>query len=242
MTTVFASPARTLGALLVVTCVASGCGLDKQSPPSLGGPSGHALSLTLTASPDILPRDGEAVSNIRLLVRDAEGQPRPEQRLRLFASAGTLSASDVVTGGGGEVSVTFIAPAFSVDASEAVISAVPVGDDFANSMTRNVTIALLGQAAPVASFEIVPDPPQPGEDVVFDARGSTVGAGVTIDRYYWSFGDGDDDVDSGAFPAVRKVGGYSGGTYIVTLTITDSLGRQDTAFQTVTVAAEEEEE
>lgn len=228
-------------ALLVVTLVTSGCGIDKQTAPALGGPSGHALSLTLTASPDILPRDGEAASNIRLLVRDAEGQPRPDQRLRLFASAGTLSASDVVTGGGGEASVTFIAPAFGVDASEAVISAVPVGDDFANSMTRNVTIALLGQAvtAPVASFGIVPDPPQPGEDVVFDARGSTVGAGVTIERYFWNFGDGAEN-DSGAFPAVRKIGGYSGGTYIVTLTITDSLGRQDTALKTITVAAEEE--
>ena len=57
---------RTRVGFVVVPLVAvmtTACGLDSQAPPPLIGPSGLGSSVSLTASPDQLPRDGRVQSS-----------------------------------------------------------------------------------------------------------------------------------------------------------------------------------
>ena len=88
-------------------------------------------------------------------------------------------------------------------------------------------------AAPVANFTVAPSSPAAGVAVTFDASTSTVGVGATIESYLWDFGDGSATVER-SDPAVTKTYG-SPGTFVVRLTITDSLGRPATKIATVTV-------
>ena len=72
--------------------------------------------------------------------------------------------------------------------------------------------------------------------VIFDASTSTAGQGQTITDYAWNFGDGT--------PIAHTTGktiAHSFATqniFTVNLTVTDSAGRTNTAFKTVTVSAQ----
>ena len=57
----FVTLGRAVAALLAALVI-SGCNIDKQTAPSAIGPSEFGLSVTLSASPDQLPRDGSASS------------------------------------------------------------------------------------------------------------------------------------------------------------------------------------
>jgi PKD repeat protein len=80
---------------------------------------------------------------------------------------------------------------------------------------------------------VTPSSPVANTAATFNASTSTVGTGATITQYAWDFGDGGATVTS-TTPAVQKIYGAAG-SYLVTLTITDSLGRQATRVSTVTV-------
>jgi len=56
----------------------AGCALDKQGAPSLTGPSELALSLTTTATPDVITQDGTSQSTIQIVARGPNGQPWTE--------------------------------------------------------------------------------------------------------------------------------------------------------------------
>jgi PKD repeat protein len=99
-----------------------------------------------------------------------------------------------------------------------------------NSISKSFVVS--APDAPVASFTVTPSSPTAGASAVFSAAGSTVGVGVTITSYVWDFGDGSSATTS--TPTTSKTYGAAG-TYAVTLTITDSLGRTATVTQTVTV-------
>src|SRR5262245_39966782 len=99
--------------VLALAAAATGCGLEDQAPPNLTGPSEFALSLTVSASADRLPRDGAAQSTITVIARNETGSPATNRRIRLSASgpANTvLSASEVVTGSDGRASFSVTAP------------------------------------------------------------------------------------------------------------------------------------
>src|SRR5688500_14661808 len=87
------------GTLLTLALAACACGLDRQTAPSLVGPSGHALSLTLSASPDILPRDGSSQASVTVTAYDADGSPKRDLTLRVMLES-------TPTAGAGQVSVT----------------------------------------------------------------------------------------------------------------------------------------
>jgi hypothetical protein len=53
----------------------AGCGLDKAPDPDLAGPSDTGISAELTALPDVLNADGVSQSVVRLVLRDAKGNP-----------------------------------------------------------------------------------------------------------------------------------------------------------------------
>ena len=88
--------------------------------------------------------------------------------------------------------------------------------------------------APVAVFTVAPTSPTAGVQATFVGTSSTVGAGATIVNYTWNSGDGQ-VLDSGT-TATQTVTYSAAGTYVATLTVTDSLGRQ--AVKSVTVVVQ----
>ena len=99
-----------LGACLCAVVLVAGCTVSKQDAPSLAGPSGFALSMVVTASPQVLPRDGNSTSAISVNVFNADGTPKPNQRLKILTDFGTLNLTDVATGPNGNATVVFTAP------------------------------------------------------------------------------------------------------------------------------------
>lgn len=213
------------------------CSVEDQSPPGFTGPSEFALSVTMVASPDQLPRDGVSQSVVTLTVRDASGRPVSGQRLSLSTSAGSLSESSVTTGSDGQASFTYTAPPSGTTGTAAIIQAIPVGTDGANAAARNLAILYTGTSnatRPTASFTVTPTAPQMNQAVRFDASGTQDEGAACLDActYNWNFGDGttaSGRIVSKTFTAAR--------TYTVTLTVTDAAGSSASTGQSVTVAA-----
>jgi PKD repeat protein len=97
---------------------------------------------------------------------------------------------------------------------------------------KTVTVGF-GVTAPVANFSIAPASPTAGVAATFVGSTSTVGVGATIVNYTWTSGDGQ-TFDSGS-TSTQSVTYAAAGTYVATLTVTDSLGRQAVRTLTVTV-------
>ncbi len=85
-----------------------------------------------------------------------------------------------------------------------------------------------GQQAPSAAFDVT----TAGLTASFDASGSAAASGSTIASYDWSFGDGTSG--TGVSPSHPYA---AGGTYAVTLTVTDSRGLSSSVTRDVSVAA-----
>jgi hypothetical protein len=108
-----------------------------------------------------------------------------------------------------------------------------VTDDRGGVSVATVDIRIIGPTAPVASFTVNPVSPTAGSTATFDASATTVGTGATISSYAWNFGDASPTVtSSSATTSYRYV---LAGSYTVTLTVTDSLGRQAISTATITV-------
>jgi PKD repeat protein len=99
----------------------------------------------------------------------------------------------------------------------------------------HVTSTPITITAPTAPVAVITVSPTSGTTAVarnFDGSASTVGAGATITSYSWNFGDGTSA--TGATPPAKTFAAV--GSYVVRLTITDSLGRTATTTVTVTVS------
>lgn len=187
---------RHIGVLLAMTAAASGCGLDKQTAPSLIGPSGAGLSINMSASPDILRRDGVSRSTITLTAFGPDGQPVNGRRFLLTASSspelgGNLTVDEVVTGSDGRVMFEFIAPEGDLDVTSATVSATPFSDDSGSTPGSSVRLKLVGPAFPSPAFTFTPSSPALLEPVTFSASGTTVDgvACLAACTYRWEFND-----------------------------------------------------
>src|SRR5687768_3160510 len=145
-------------AIMSVALFASACAVDKQEAPALAGPSGFAQSLTVTAAPQILSRDGSSMSTISVTARNADGSAMAGRRLLFEASAGTLLTSEVLTASDGRASVVYIAPSQNEPVSVVEISVTPVeAGDRANTHGSSVVLQVRGPDVPLADFTFAPN-------------------------------------------------------------------------------------
>jgi PKD repeat protein len=97
------------------------------------------------------------------------------------------------------------------------------------SKAQSITVAANTQQ-PTAVFIFSPTAPRVGQGVNFNAAQSRAPAGATITSYSWNFGDGTAVRVTGDAATTKAYG--AAGTYQVTLTVTDSLGRSTTSGAT----------
>jgi PKD repeat protein len=206
-----------------------------------------ALSLAITANPDVLSLDGASQSQIRIVARDENGQPKANVLLRAeivvggsSVEYGSLSARTRSTDSNGVASFTYTAPEMvGSDAPNVQVYITPEGagyEDAASHTRRVVTIRLVPPgvvgAVPSADFSFTPASPAAFSNVRFDASASTGGLGSTITSYAWDFGD-----NVTASGAVTTHQFTAAGTYQVTLIVTNSSGLSSQVVKPVTVGA-----
>jgi chitodextrinase len=226
------------------------CALDKQSAPALAGPSELALSLNMTASPDVIMQDGQSTSTIQVTARDGNGTPMRGVFLRAsitidgtLVDFGTLSTRTLSTDSTGRATVVYTAPPTpppTVTSDTVVaVTIVPVGSDFTNEVPRSVhilvarpgTIVPPGSSDITPSFSINPQAPAVGQQVIFQNT-STIRAGSLrkITSVSWTFGDGGTGSGNTASHAFQKVGNFA-----ITMTVTDDLGGTSSAAGSVSI-------
>jgi len=144
---------RSVAAALALALGAAACTVKETEAPPLAGPSGMALSLQMTASPDVLSRDGVSQSALQIAALGPDGRAARAISLRMevvvanvVQDLGTLSSHSVVTGDDGIARLTYTAPQRSADPSDAgttiQIRATPVGTDFGGTTPREISMRL----------------------------------------------------------------------------------------------------
>jgi PKD repeat protein len=254
---------RGLAVAVLPLLLAAACTTSKTEAPELAGPSELGLSLAVSASPDTLTKDGSSQATITVVARNGSSQPASGITLRVETAAngalfdvGRLSTKQVTTGSDGRASVVYTAPLGALSGNtqdeETLVSILvtPVGTDFSNSLTRNVTIRLMPAGVilppagrPIARFTFAPSAPSEGQDVAFDGSTSLdcpAGA-ATLEAclasgtrsglsYAWDFGDGTSASTAQATHRYSQSGAYS-----VSLTVTNQRGNTDRTSQFVNV-------
>lgn len=225
---------------LTAALAASSCGLDKQVPPGISGPSEFSLSLNTSVSATTIERNGAAQSTITIQARNEAGGPAEGRRILLSATGPTgttLSAGEVTTLADGRATFAVTAPPSTSVGDLITVALTPVGSDGSPiQVTRTVSIGVTpsNTAAPTASFTFSPATPGVNEQITFNASGSRDENAVcgTACTYAWNFGDG----NTGTGLIVTK--SYStSGNRTVTLTVTDPAGVASLpSSQTVPVA------
>src|SRR4051794_25600997 len=91
--------------VMTAAIAAAACGVHQSSSGSATGPSEFATSLSVSASPDTINRDGSSQAVVIVSARNSNGQPLPGLALRLDTMVngvvqdfGNLSARNLVTG------------------------------------------------------------------------------------------------------------------------------------------------
>lgn len=110
-----------------------------------------------------------------------------------------------------------------------------IKDALGRSASATVSITVGAGTAPAVTFTISPSAPVPGQQVNFNASATRPAPGRTIRTYDWDFGDG----DRKSTTTPQTTHDYLiGGTYTVTLVVTDDAGRTASGTQTVTIGAD----
>ena len=110
-----------------------------------------------------------------------------------------------------------------------------VTDDAGRKGVVSQTLSVTDQNAPVAAFTFSPTDPDSATDVTFNGSGSTVPIGRTIVSYAWDFGHvvgGSPATATGVVPPPHR---FPAGSFVVTLTVTDSTGRKGQRSTAITV-------
>jgi len=235
-------------ALIAFVTLATACVHQDEVPP-LTGPSEFGLSVTVTAQPDIITRDGFSGSNVVITARNVDGAPVPGVQFRVDMAVfnrledfGALSSRFVFSRPDGTAAVRYTSPPPPLPGTFAdelvTIVVVPVASNYqtANAQTADIRLVLpptdVGGNAPFPQFTFDPSNPSAGRLVRFDARASVAPAGRIITTYSWDWGDGETATGITEDHDFRNAG-----TYIVTLTVTDSAGVSASTSRVIAVTA-----
>ena len=250
---------RLLPVLAAVLALAGGACVHQTEAPPLAGPSGLALSLSVTATPDSVNRDGSSQSAIKVSAYDANGRARSGLSIRMDMEVGgkqqdfgTLSSRTIVTGADGSATTVYTAPgppppAAGGGTTIVTVVATPTGVDAQASHSWGVDIRLVTPGVilppadtPTAAFTVSPTPVSVNVTANFDGS-SSCGGPVTngicsstsaIVGYSWNFGDGS---TGGGRTTTHK---YSApGIFAVTLTVVNDRGVAASATQTIAVGS-----
>ena len=225
------------------------------TPDRFVGPSELGLSLTLSASPDVLALDGASQSRVTILARDGSGDMKPNVTLRLqirfngvLQDYGRLSTKTLVTGQDGRAVATYTAPLSlsggdTEQTVEILVTPREDPDNYATAVPRSLTIRLVpsGTVVPpfslTAGFRFTPSSPVEFQEVLFEApfcvrEIDTNCVRGPVAAYTWNFGDGTTGSGSSVTHAYSTAS-----TYTVTLTVTDAFNRSTSASGSVTVDA-----
>jgi PKD repeat protein len=229
--------------ILAVAGLIGGCTIKDQEPPPFAGPSEFGRSVNVRVEPDSLPMDGASQSRVTVTVRDENGSPMRNRTLRVETRVGgvpvdfgQISARSVTTAGDGTATFFYtapLAPSATVDDFIVVdVTATLSGTDFNNANSQSAAIRLTppgvifppGDLSPL--FTMTPSAPVDHQTVLFDASAST----GSIAEYQWDFGDGGRSSGRTTSHAFSTAG-----TYVVTLTLVDGVGRSQSRAQSITV-------
>jgi PKD repeat protein len=227
------------------------CSTDKQSVPSLGGPSELGLSLKLDATPDVLTADGASSAAIQATVHDQNGQPRAGQGIYFaiadasgnFAEIGKLNQTTAVSGPDGTAQVVYTTPYrtdFTANAN-VMIAARPVGTDANGELYRFVKVELrsaegrlfpekAGNKPPTCAVTVqAPFGFVINQSILFQTAATDTDGFIV--RYFWTFGDTSDPSDK---PDVEHHYPLHG-SYDIIHTVTDNNGAQSTCTKVIRI-------
>lgn len=147
------------------------------------------------------------------------------------ASAGTIVSYAWNFGDGSTATGKIVSHTYTRQQTYQV--SLTITNDRGQSATTTRAVDVGVGALPTATFTSSPTDPVPNQPVHFDATPSRAGAGHSLVRYVWNYGDGSERQDSNS-PIVSHAY-VAEGTYVVTLNIVDEVGQVATATRTVTV-------
>jgi len=233
------------------TCALAACTVHETPAPALTGPSEFATSVTISAVPDLVMRDGVSQSTIVVTAKDPLGAPIRSLQLRLdmmvngaMQDFGSLSARTLFTNSDGRATAIYTAPpapalgaSAVTDRITMVVTPVGINAQAAQYTTADIRLVLpitSTPGAPVAFFTYAPSTGiTTATDVAFNASGSYPVNGSRIVNYAWDWGDGTNDNFNAS--AAEDHDWAGAGTYSVTLTVTDDLGQRASTTQLITV-------
>jgi len=235
--------------LIALIALTTACTVHQSDVPSLTGPSEFALSVTVTAQPDVITRDGIDQSTIVITARNANAAPVSGAQFRVDMAVGgakqdfgTLSSRFVFTGSDGRATLKYTSPSpplpgTAVLVDRLAIVVVPVDSNYQthNPQTAEIRLVLpvtVGGNTPIPQFTFAPTNPVILQKVNFDASSSTASTGRTLVSYSWNWGDGEIETGSESF---EEHDFATAGTFIVVLTVTDSAGVSASISTPITV-------
>src|SRR5688572_18230321 len=149
---------RSVVLVLAAALTGAACGVQGVDIPTPTGPSELALSLEISATPDVISQDGVSTSRLNITARGPNGLPLGGVPLRVdvmvpgedgpvVADHGKLSDRWPTTGSDGKALVIYQAPpqpAPTVTEDTTItLRVTPIGSNYANSVPRVVQVRLL---------------------------------------------------------------------------------------------------
>ncbi len=241
---------RAIVVVLAAALTSAACSVEGVTVPTPTGPSELALSIEMSATPDVISQDGVSTSRLNIFARGPNTLPVGGVALRVevmvptpgglvVADYGTLSDRWPTTGSDGKASVIYKAPpqpAPTVTTDTTItLRVTPIGANYAGSVPRFVEVRLVrpGTIRPptrmVPRFTYSPSNPREHDTIFFDASTSS-DPDQQIVSYFWQWGDGDTDTGRQVTHAYEFAG-----TYGVVLTVSDVYGTSVSTSATAVV-------
>lgn len=180
-------------------------------PGRVGPPSDLPLSFTTGT-----PSTGEVAAQLAFAVIPPEGQ--------------TIVRYNWNFGDGAVATTQVPSASHAYMQSGSFVLSVVAENSFGRTGTASRTIAIAQSQAPTVDFAVSPSDPAPNQVVRFNASRSEPAPGRSIVSYSWDFGNGTTGSGVSAQAVYSQIG-----TYQVTLTVTDDLGRRGVAVKPVAV-------